>query len=123
MAENNGAAPAAPAAAPSAEGPSVRDFLDFDPFEPADAGQEGTGEARPAPADEPVASAEGDALPPSGGQAPSQQQPQQSGQRPDDPVLRELARINETLAASQQPQQQYTPPQAQAPGPRFNLEI
>src|SRR6188472_3008122 len=111
MAENsNSAAPApAPAATPSAESPSVRDFLDFDPFEPADAGQGGAQAPDPAEgvqASEPAASAEGDALPPSGGQAPSQQQPQQSGQRPDDPVLRELARINETLAASQQPQQQ-----------------
>ena len=45
----------------------------------------------------------------------------------EDPVLRELARINETLAASQQ-QQYYQQPQggAQAPrpaAPRFNLEI
>lgn len=121
MAENNnGAAPAAATPAESASGPSVRDFLDFDPFEPADAGQEGA--AAPAPADETAERAEGDALPPSGGQAPSQQQPQQGAQAPD-PVLRELARINETLAASQQPQPQYTPPQAAPPGPRFNLEI
>jgi hypothetical protein len=120
MAENNsngaqapGAAP--PEATPSAEGPaagpSVKDFLDFDPFEPADAGQ-----APAAPADEPGASEAGDALPPK-----SQQQPQAGGQSPPDPVLRELARINETLAAAQQPQ--YAPPQQRATPPRFNLEI
>jgi len=119
MAENsNGAAqPAAPSGGESQ--PSVKDFLDFDPFEPATAGQ-ASEPAEGVQASEPVASAEGDALPPSGGQAPSQQQPQQGAQSAPDPVLRELARINETLAASQQPQ--YQPPQAPA-APRFNLEI
>jgi hypothetical protein len=123
MAENNNTAQPA-SQEPAA--PSVKDFLDFDPFEPADAGQGGA--QAPDPADsgsqsEPAAqAAEGDALPPSGGQAPSQQQPQQGAQASaPDPVLRELARINETLAASQQPQQQYTPPQVASP--RFNLEI
>jgi len=124
MADNNSNGAAAPASsAEPVAGPSVKDILDFDPFEPASAGQGGA--QAPAPADEPVERAEGDALPPSGGQAPSQQQPQGGAQAPGgqapDPVLRELARINETLAAAQQPQ--YTPPQAAPQGPRFNLEI
>jgi hypothetical protein len=120
MAENSNSAAPSGEATPA---PSVKDFLDFDPFEPADAGQ-APGPAEGVQASEPAARAEGDALPPSGGQAPSQQQPQQGAQAPaPDPVLRELARINETLAAAQQPQPQYQPPQAPAPGPRFNLEI
>jgi hypothetical protein len=120
MADNsNGAAPA-PSSGEAAAAPSVKDFLDFDPFEPSTEGQ-ASEPADGAQAPEPVERAEGDALPPSGGQAPSQQQPQQGAQSAPDPVLRELARINETLAASQQPQ--YTPPQAAPPGPRFNLEI
>ena len=123
MADNssNGTAPPAnePAADSSADrGPSVRDFLDFDPFEPADAGK------ATAPSDEPAQPPAGDALPPTDQQT---EQPPASAQRAEDPVLRELARINETLAASQQyaaqsaaPQQQ---PTAQRAAPRFNLEI
>ncbi len=123
MAENNSGAAngaQAPADGPSStEGPSLKDFLDFDPFEPADAGQAGGEAAKPA--DEPAQAAGGDALPPK-----EQPQPQEGAQAPD-PVLRELARINQTLAESRQQQQYYAPPQQGAPrapaGPRFNLEI
>jgi hypothetical protein len=132
MAENsnnsNGAAPPEPAPqSGGTEGPSLKDFLDFDPFEPS-SGSAAEGQAKE-PADTgaqapPATEAAGDALPPK-----SEQQPQGSTapRAAEDPVLRELARINETLAASQQyaAQAAYAPPQptAQSAGPRFNLEI
>jgi hypothetical protein len=124
MAENNGAnGAAAPAGGEAAsEGTSIKDYLDFDPFEPSDEGQAGGAEGTAKPADEPAVEAAGDALPPTNQQKPPADQ---SAKPTDDPVLRELARINQTLAASQQPR--YTiPQQPQAPqkqAPRYNLEI
>ena len=109
----------APSGGEAASGPSLKDFMDFDPFEPSDEGK------APGPSDEPVDDKAADALP-----AKSQDQPQGSAPQggAEDPVLRELARINETLAANQQRQTYHIPPQQpQAPkapaGPRFNLEI
>ena len=124
MVENNsngasGGAQSAPDVPSSAEGagPSLKDFLDFDPFEPSSEGK------APAPSDEPVDGAAGDALPPKGN---SQQVQPPTSAPADDPVLRELSRINQTLAESRQ-QQQYYPPQQPTPQgatpPRFNLEI
>src|SRR5436189_2249360 len=103
MADNNSNGAAAPASsAEPVAGPSVKDILDFDPFEPASAGQGGA--QAPAPADEPVERAEGDALPPSGGQVPSQQPPQGGAQAPGgqapDPVLRALTRIDENSSVA-----------------------
>ena len=132
MAENNNAGANGAAQAPadgssSAEGPSLKDYMDFDPFEPS-SGEAVEGKEPKAPSDEPASGAGGDALPPSAASPP---QPKEQGSAPqggaEDPVLRELARINETLAANQR-QQPYYPPQApRAPSgptpPRFNLEI
>src|SRR4029453_18040213 len=115
MAENNSNGAAAPGSeAPSggeAPGGTIKDFLDFDPFEPsqgkATEPSDGTGGEAPS---EPTPAGAGDALPPESPQ-PVKATPA-SG---DEAVLRELARINDTLAASQQ-QRGYTAP-ARPSGP------
>lgn len=124
MAENNsssnGAVPPTGAFGTS-EGKSpssIQDYLDFDPFEPADAGK-----AAEPPSDEPAPVAAGDALPP---ESQPKEQPGEAAKPPPqapDPVLRELARINETLAASQQPRYAPAGGTPATPPPRFNLEI
>lgn len=99
-----------------AAGPTIKDFFEFDPFEPPEGGQDKAAPAakaapaKPASAGEPKTA--GDALPPSN---------QPAAEPKDDPVLRELAKINETLATQPKPQPQAGEPKAK--GPKFDFDI